>query len=152
MDHKNLLNRPIRVCGMVKNEGEPGGGPFWVSSTDHHIRLMIVEAAQIDKNDDEQQKIFHTATHFNPVDLVCGIKNYKGEKFDLTQFIDPEQGFITHKSHQGQEIKVQELPGLWNGAMANWLTLFVEVPLSTFTPVKTVFDLLRIEHRNTFKK
>ena len=109
---------------------------------------MIIESAQINTNEQEQMDIFKASTHFNPVDLVCGIKNYKGHKFNLTEFIDPTQGFITQKSYQGKEIKVQELPGLWNGAMANWLTLFVEVPLSTFTPVKTVFDLFRIEHRN----
>ena len=145
---KGILNRPIRVCGMVKNEGEPGGGPFWATSSDGQTRLMIIESAQIDTNRKDQQQIFNTSTHFNPVDLVCGLKDYKGNKFDLTQFIDPEQGFITQKSYQGKNIKVQELPGLWNGAMANWLTIFVEVPLTTFTPVKTVFDLFRIEHRN----
>ncbi len=148
----NLLNRPIRVCGMVKNEGEPGGGPFWVKNADGSSRLMIVEAAQINLKDKEQKKIFEQSTHFNPVDLVCGIMNYKGKKFDLEQFIAADQGFITNKSYKGKDIKVQELPGLWNGAMANWTTLFVEVPLTTFTPVKTVFDLFRFEHRNVLKK
>ena len=133
---------------MVKNEGEPGGGPFWATSSEGHTQFMIVESAQINLQDQMQSQIFKSSTHFNPVDLVCGIKNYKGEAFDLTQFIDTDQGFITQKSYQGKEIIVQELPGLWNGAMANWLTLFVEVPLTTFTPVKTVFDLFRIEHRN----
>ena len=147
-----LLDRPIRVCGMVKNEGEPGGGPFWVKMKDGSSRLMIVESAQINLKDKEQKKVFDHSTHFNPVDLVCGVKNYKGKKFDLEKFIAPEQGFITHKSYKGKEIKVQELPGLWNGAMANWITVFVEVPLTTFTPVKTVFDLFRFEHRNVLKK
>ena len=113
---------------------------------------MIVESAQINLKDKEQKKVFDHSTHFNPVDLVCGVKNYKGKKFDLEKFIAPEQGFITHKSYKGKEIKVQELPGLWNGAMANWITVFVEVPLTTFTPVKTVFDLFRFEHRNVLKK
>ncbi len=147
-----LLDRPIRVCGMVKNEGEPGGGPFWVKAKDGSSRLLIIESAQINLKDKEQKKIFDHSTHFNPVDLVCGVKNYKGKKFDLIDYIDPEQGFITHKSYKGKEIKVQELPGLWNGAMANWITVFVEVPLTTFTPVKTVFDLFRFEHRNVLKK
>ncbi len=147
-----LLDRPIRVCGMVKNEGEPGGGPFWVKTKDGSSRLMIIESAQIDLKDKEQKKIFDHSTHFNPVDLVCGVKNYKGKKFDLEKFIAQDQGFITHKSYKGEDIKVQELPGLWNGAMANWITVFVEVPLTTFTPVKTVFDLFRFEHRNVLKK
>lgn len=148
----HLLNRPIRVCGMVKNEGEPGGGPFWVKDKDGSARLMVIESAQINLKDKDQKKIFDHSTHFNPVDLVCGIKNHKGKKFDLEKFIDTAQGFITHKSYKGKEIRVQELPGLWNGAMANWITVFVEVPLSTFTPVKTVFDLFRFEHRNVLKK
>ena len=137
---------------MVKNEGEPGGGPFWVKTKDGSSRLMIIESAQINQKDKDQKKIFDHSTHFNPVDLVCGIKNYKGKKFDLEKFIDTDQGFITNKSYKGKDIKVQELPGLWNGAMANWITLFVEVPLTTFTPVKTVFDLFRFEHRNVLKK
>lgn len=149
---QEILNRPIRVCGMVKNEGEPGGGPFWVKTKDGNSRLMIVESAQVDTKDKEQKKIFEKSTHFNPVDLVCGIRNYKGKRFDLEDFIAADQGFITNKSLKGKEIKVQELPGLWNGAMANWITLFVEVPLSTFTPVKTVFDLFRFEHRNVLNK
>lgn len=147
---KKRLDRPIRVCGMVKNEGEPGGGPFWVGTPGGGYRLMIIESAQIDPQDKAQKKIFNKSTHFNPVDIVCSTYNYKGKKFDLTQFIDPTQGFITTKSFEGKEIRVQELPGLWNGAMAKWNTLFVEVPLATFTPVKTVFDLLRFEHRNVF--
>lgn len=149
---QNLLNRPIRICGMVKNEGEPGGGPFWVAQENGGLRLMIVESAQIDLKNKEQKKIFESATHFNPVDLVCGLKNYKGKKFDLEDFIDYKQGFITKKSYKGKDIKAQELPGLWNGSMAEWITLFVEVPLATFAPVKTVFDLQRVEHRNVLRK
>ena len=148
---KNLLDRPLRVCGMVKNEGEPGGGPFWVEDAEHGKRLMIVESAQVNQKDKNQKKIFPQSTHFNPVDIVCSTYNYKGKKYDLKDFIDNTQGFITSKSFEGKDIQVQELPGLWNGAMANWNTVFVEVPLSTFTPVKTVFDLLRFEHRNVFK-
>lgn len=149
---KDLLDRPIRVCGMVKNEGEPGGGPFWVKGSDGSSRLMIIESAQINLKDKEQKKIFEHSTHFNPVDLICGTRDHKGKQFDLTDFIDRNQGFITSKSYKGKDIRVQELPGLWNGAMANWITIFVEVPLSTFTPVKTVFDLRRTEHRNVFSK
>lgn len=144
---KNLLNRPVRICGMVKNVGEPGGGPFWVENPKDHTRsLQIVESSQINLEDAEQKKIFEGATHFNPVDLVCGLKNYKGEDFDLLQFVDPSTGFISQKSKDGKDLKAQELPGLWNGAMANWITLFVEVPLITFNPVKTIMDLLRKEH------
>lgn len=147
----NLLNRPLRVCGMVKNEGEPGGGPFKVKDHEGNERLMIIESAQVDLNNKDQSKIFKSSTHFNPVDIVCGIRNFKGKVFDLEEFVDHSQGFITQKSYRGEDILVQELPGLWNGSMANWNTLFVEVPTSTFTPVKTVFDLLRIEHRNVLK-
>lgn len=149
---KQVLNRPIRVCGMVKNEGEPGGGPFWVRNEDGSSNLMIIESAQINLKDKEQKKIFEQSTHFNPVDIVCGVKDYKGRKFDLTKFVDYKQGFITRKSYKGKDIQVQELPGLWNGAMALWTTVFVEVPLTTFTPVKTVFDLLDFKHRNVIKK
>ena len=149
---ENLLNRPIRICGMVKNEGQPGGGPFWVKGKDGSSRLMIIESAQINMKDKDQKKIFDSSTHFNPVDLVCGVKNYKGKKFDLEKFIDHNQGFITQKSYKGKDIRVQELPGLWNGAMAEWITVFVDVPLSTFTPVKTVFDLQQFEHRNVVTK
>ena len=149
---RSILDRPIRVCGMVKNEGEPGGGPFWVKTKNGSSRLMIIESAQVNLENEAQKNIFESSSHFNPVDLVCGVKNYKGEAFDLEKFIDTDQGFITSKSYKGNAIKVQELPGLWNGAMANWITLFVEVPLTTFTPVKTVFDLFRIEHRNVLKK
>src|SRR6056297_79168 len=142
-----ILNRPIRVCGMVKNEGEPGGGPFWVSHPDNHADLQIVEKSQINQNDPEQVDILKQSTHFNPVDLVCCIKDYKGEKFNLLQYRDPETGFISKKSKDGKDLKAQELPGLWNGAMANWNTVFVEVPGITFNPVKTVNDLLRPEHQ-----
>ena len=144
---RDLLNRPIRVCGMVKNEGEPGGGPFWVRGIDGKVTLQIVETSQIDLNSSKQSKILGKSTHFNPVDLVCGLKNYQKEKFDLKQFIDPESGFIVYKNHAGTDIKSYELPGLWNGAMANWLTVFVEVPLFTFNPVKTVNDLLKKAHQ-----
>jgi hypothetical protein len=136
------LNRPLRVCGMVKNENEPGGGPFWVRNREGEICLQIVETSQIDIQNSEQQAILMSATHFNPVDMVCGLKNYKGEKFDLLSFIDPYAGFISSKSYEGRTLKVMELPGLWNGAMAQWITVFVEVPSSTFHPVKTVFDLI----------
>ena len=143
----NELNRPIRVCGMVKNEGEPGGGPFWVKDENGKISLQIIETSQIDLTNEKQVQIVNEATHFNPVDLVCGVKNYKGEKFDLTQFVDENTGFIVSKNKNGKPYKAYELPGLWNGAMANWLTLFVEVPLVTFNPVKTVNDLLKPAHQ-----
>ena len=141
------LNRPIRVCGMVKNQGEPGGGPFWVEDENGNVSLQIVESAQIDNADENQLNILKNATHFNPVDLVCGVKNYKGEKFDLTQFVDYNAAFITMKSKEGTAIKALEKPGLWNGSMANWNTIFVEVPLETFNPVKTVNDLLKAQHQ-----
>ncbi|MBO4504725.1 MAG: DUF4301 family protein [Bacteroidales bacterium] len=137
------LNRPIRVCGMVKNEGEPGGGPFWVTNADGETSLQIVESSQIDKNDPEQMDIMTHATHFNPVDMVCGLKDYKGNRFDLTRYVDPATGFISSKSYGDRTLKALELPGLWNGAMSRWITIFVEVPIETFNPVKTVFDLLR---------
>mgnify|MGYP000085467850 CR=1 FL=1 len=143
---KEKFNRPIRVCGMVKNEGEPGGGPFWVDK-DGELSLQIVESSQVDMNDRIQKDIFNRATHFNPVDLVCCIKDFRGKKFDLLQYRDNDTGFIARKSKDGKEIKQQELPGLWNGSMANWITLFVEVPVSTFNPVKTVHDLLRPQHQ-----
>ena len=138
-----LMNRPVRLCGMVKNEGEPGGGPFLVRDAEGNCSLQIVESSQIDKNDPEKLAIMAKATHFNPVDMVCAIKNYKGEKFDLLQYVDPNTGFISSKSYNGKTLKAMELPGLWNGAMADWITVFVEVPLATFNPVKTVFDLLK---------
>lgn len=132
---------------MVKNTGEPGGGPFWVKEDDGSISLQIAETAQIDLSDDMQKEILQSSTHFNPVDLVCATKDFKGQKFDLLQFRDMRTGFITEKSKSGRELKAQELPGLWNGAMAGWNTVFVEVPLITFNPVKTVNDLLRDEHQ-----
>lgn len=144
---KNFLNRPIRVCGMVKNQGEPGGGPFVALNSDGGYSLQIVESSQIDLKNPDQNTIFDSSTHFNPVDLVCGVKNYKGEKFDLRNFRDPKTGFISIKSKDGRELKAMELPGLWNGAMSNWITLFVEVPLITFNPVKSINDLLRVEHQ-----
>lgn len=148
--HASLMekfNRPIRVCGMVKNEGEPGGGPFWIKDSSGRISLQIIESSQIDSSNAEQKDIMEHATHFNPVDLVCSITDYQGNAFDLHDFIDPETGFITYKSRGGREVKAQELPGLWNGAMAKWITLFIEVPMVTFNPVKTVNDLLRKEHQ-----
>lgn len=143
----NKLNRPTRVCGMVKNEGEPGGGPFWVENNDGELSLQIVESLQIDMNDARQKEIFGQATHFNPVDLVCGVMDYKGRNFDLREYVDTSTGFISVKSKDGRSLKAQELPGLWNGAMADWNTAFVEVPITTFNPVKTVNDLLRKEHQ-----
>ncbi|MBC7749885.1 MAG: DUF4301 family protein [Methylotenera sp.] len=145
---QTLLNSPIRVCGMVKNEGEPGGGPFWVRNDQGAVSLQIVESSQVDLDNDNQKEILNAATHFNPVDLVCGIKNYKKEKFDLTQFVDNNSGFIVEKNVAGKSIKAYELPGLWNGAMAHWLTVFVQVPLITFNPVKTVNDLLKPAHQS----
>ncbi|WP_317040048.1 DUF4301 family protein [Pustulibacterium marinum] len=144
---KEILDRPIRVCGMVKNEGEPGGGPFWVKDENANISLQIIESAQIDMSSKSQRTILQKSSHFNPVDIVCSVRNYKGEKFDLTKFVDPKQGFITNKTREGRELKALELPGLWNGAMAHWNTIFVEVPLSTFNPVKTVNDLLKPAHQ-----
>lgn len=141
------LDRPLRACGMVKNQGEPGGGPFWAENADGSSSLQIVESAQVDVDNEAQNSIFKNSTHFNPVDLVCAVKNSKGELFDLKKFRDPLTGFITGKSKDGKELKAQELPGLWNGAMADWNTLFVEVPLITFNPVKTVNDLLREQHQ-----
>jgi hypothetical protein len=141
------LRRPVRVCGMVKNEGEPGGGPFWVLDERNNSSLQIVETSQIDLTDDEQKEILNNSTHFNPVDLVCGVRNRKGRKYNLLKYTDPATGFIAEKSAGGYPVKAQELPGLWNGAMANWNTLFVEVPVETFTPVKTINDLLRPEHQ-----
>ncbi len=141
-----ILNRPVRVCGMVKNEGEPGGGPFFTENNNSVASLQIVEGAQIDSDNHEKKEILQNSTHFNPVDLVCSVKNYKGEKFDLKKFVDTNSGFIAVKSKDGKELKAQELPGLWNGAMAYWNTIFVEVPISTFNPVKTINDLLRPQH------
>jgi hypothetical protein len=141
------LNRPIRICGMVKNEGEPGGGPFWAKNADGTVSLQIVESAQIDTDNPQQLKLQQQSSHFNPVDLVCSLKNYKGQKFNLPDYVDPQTGFISKKSKDGRELKALELPGLWNGAMANWNTIFVEVPILTFNPVKQVNDLLREQHQ-----
>jgi hypothetical protein len=143
----HALNRPIRVCGMVKNEGEPGGGPFWVVDNMRKRSLQIVESSQVDPDNEDQRNLLHISTHFNPVDLVCCIKDYRGLPFNLDDFVDPDTGFIAYKSSGGKVIKAQELPGLWNGAMANWITIFVDVPIITFNPVKTVNDLLRKEHQ-----
>lgn len=144
---KDKINRPIRVCGMVKNEGEPGGGPFWIKDNSGRTSLQIIESAQIDMSDSKQAEILKNATHFNPVDLVCGVRDHKGEKFNLVNHVDPKQGFITEKTKEGRDLKALELPGLWNGAMAFWNTIFVEVPLATFNPVKTVNDLLKPSHQ-----
>ncbi len=144
---KEKLNRPVRVCGMVKNTGEPGGGPFWIMEDDGSQSLQILETAQINMDDEKSKVHLQNATHFNPVDLVCGTRNYKGESFDLLDFRDMKTGFITEKSKSGRDLKALELPGLWNGSMAGWNTIFVEVPLITFNPVKTVNDLLRDEHQ-----
>ena len=144
---RSKLNRPIRVCGVVKNVGEPGGGPFLTYNQDGTISLQILEGSQIDKSNTGYMKMFTEGTHFNPVDLVCAVKNYKGEPFNLPDYVDKTTGFISSKSKNGKELKALELPGLWNGAMSNWNTVFVEVPLSTFNPVKTVNDLLREQHQ-----
>lgn len=141
---RRVLNRPIRVCGMVRNEGEPGGGPFWVAGADGLETLQIAESNQIAP---EKRKLMSSATHFNPVDLVCSFRTSKGGRFDLREFVDPATGFISRKSDGGRELLAQELPGLWNGAMARWNTVFVEVPITTFSPVKVVTDLLRPEHQ-----
>ena len=145
---REKLDRPVRICGMVKNEGEPGGGPYVILGEDGTTSLQILEAAQIDKNNAKAMEAMKGATHFNPVDLVCAVKNYKGEKYDLSKHTDPKTGFISEKSFQGRALKAQELPGLWNGAMSDWNTQFVETPLITFNPVKTVLDLLREQHCN----
>lgn len=144
---KKKLNRPIRVCGMVKNIGEPGGGPFLAYNEDGTISLQILESSQIDINNSDYKAMFENGTHFNPVDLVCGLYGYNGCKYDLLDFVDHNTGFISEKSKDGKSLKALELPGLWNGAMSDWNTIFVEVPLSTFNPVKTVNDLLRKEHQ-----
>ena len=142
-----IFHRPIRVCGMVKNEGEPGGGPFWVRNNDGSVSLQIAETSQIDMSDLQQKAIADKATHFNPVDLVCAVKDSAGKRFNLLDFRDPDTGFISKKSKDGIELKAQELPGLWNGAMARWNTVFVEAPIETFSPVKTINDLLRQQHQ-----
>jgi hypothetical protein len=141
------LNRPLRVCGVVPNTGEPGGGPFWVEQASGRVSAQIVETSQVETSVEEQRAILSSSTHFNPVHLVCGVRDYRGQPFDLRQFVDPDTGFISQKSYEGKPLKAMELPGLWNGAMAQWNTVFVEVPLSSFNPVKTVLDLLRPEHQ-----
>jgi hypothetical protein len=144
---RQKLNRPMRACGVVRNEGEAGGGPFIVYNQDGTKSLQILESSQIDKSNAEYMEMFTHGTHFNPVDLVCATKNYKGEKFDLPKYVDPLTGFISNKSKNGKDLKALELPGLWNGAMSDWNTVFVEVPLDTFNPVKIVNDLLRPQHQ-----
>ena len=144
---REKLNRPMRVCGVVKNVGEPGGGPFLTYNQDGTVSLQILESSQIDKKNAEYMEMFTKGTHFNPVDLVCAVKDYKGQPFNLPDFVDRTTGFISSKSKNGKELKALELPGLWNGAMSNWNTVFVEVPLGTFNPVKTVNDLLREQHQ-----
>ena len=144
---RKKLNRPMRVCGVVKNVGEPGGGPFLTYNQDGTVSLQILESSQIDKSNTAYMEMFTKGTHFNPVDLVCAVKDYKGEPFNLPEYVDKSTGFISSKSKSGKELKALELPGLWNGAMSDWNTVFVEVPLTTFNPVKTVNDLLREEHQ-----
>ena len=141
------LDRPVRVAGMVKNQGEPGGGPFIIAEKDGSTSLQVLESVRINMSDDHARESLANATHFNPVDIVCCLHNYKGESFDLLKYVDEDAGFISSKSYQGRELKALELPGLWNGAMSNWNTLFVEVPLETFNPVKVVLDLLRPAHQ-----
>lgn len=141
---RKILDRPLRVCGMVKNEGEPGGGPFWATNADGTMSLQIAESSQLSP---DKVNLLKDGTHFNPVDIVCGTMNYKGKKFDLTQYTDPSTGFISEKSKNGRKLKALELPGLWNGAMSDWNTVFAEVPISTFSPVKVVNDLLRPQHQ-----
>ena len=141
------LNRPLRVCGMVKNEGEPGGGPFVAFNRDGSASLQILESTQIDPSNEAYKEMVASATHFNPVDLVCYVKDRSGNKYNLTRYVDPDTGFISSKSSHGKELRAMELPGLWNGAMSDWNTAFVEVPIATFNPVKTVNDLLRPTHQ-----
>ena len=141
------LNRPIRVCGMVRNSGEPGGGPFIAYNQDGATSLQILESSQIDMSNPDAKEQFESGTHFNPVDLVCAVRDNKGEKYDLPKYVDKNTGFISLKSKNGRELKALELPGLWNGAMSDWSTVFVEVPAETFNPVKTVNDLLRPQHQ-----
>ncbi len=147
LDLRAKLDRPIRVCGMVRNLGEPGGGPYIIKDKDDSTSLQILESVQINPDDRKAVEAMSKATHFNPVDIVCCLKDHNGKKFDLTRYIDEEAGFISSKSYQGRELKALELPGLWNGAMSDWNTLFVEVPVETFNPVKVVLDLLRPAHQ-----
>jgi hypothetical protein len=143
----NRLNRPLRVCGMVKNEGEPGGGPFWVEGKDGNLSLQIVESVEVDPGSSEQRAVWGSSSHFNPVDLVCAVRDFRGNLFHLEDYVNPEAVFVSQKSKDGRDLKSLELPGLWNGAMAEWVTLFVEVPIATFSPVKTINDLLKPEHQ-----
>ena len=145
---RKKLNRPVRVAGMVKNQGEPGGGPFIIAEKDGSTSLQVLESVQVNMSDEHARNALASATHFNPVDIVCCLHDYKGESFNLLEFVDEDAGFISSKSYQGRELKALELPGLWNGAMSNWNTLFVEVPLATFNPVKVVLDLLRPTHQD----
>ena len=145
---REKLNRPIRVAGMVRNQGEPGGGPFIIAEKDGSTSLQVLESVQVNMSDEHARAALASATHFNPVDIVCCLHDYKGQSFDLLQYVDEDAGFISSKSYQGRELKALELPGLWNGAMSKWNTLFVEVPLETFNPVKVVLDLLRPAHQN----
>ena len=145
---REKLNRPVRVAGMVKNQGEPGGGPFLIAEKDGSTSLQVHESVQINMSDEASRNALASATHFNPVDIVCCLHDYQGESFDLLKYVDEDAGFISSKSYQGRELKALELPGLWNGAMSKWNTLFVEVPLATFNPVKVVLDLLRPAHQN----
>jgi len=144
---RHILDRPLRVCAMVRNEGEPGGGPYWVREEDGSISKQIVESSQVDFERDDQREIFRAATHFNPVDMVCALRDPFGKGYSLERFVDARRGFIARKSHEGRPLKALERPGLWNGAMAGWNTVFVEVPVETFNPVKTVLDLLRPAHQ-----
>ncbi len=143
----NRLNRPMRVCGMVKNKGEPGGGPFWVEGKDGSLSVQIVESAEVNSQSKEQQEIWGSSSHFNPVDLVCAVRDFRGNPFSLKNYVNPEAVFISQKSKEGRDLKSLELPGLWNGAMAEWITLFVEVPITTFNPVKMINDLLKSDHQ-----
>jgi hypothetical protein len=145
---KKKLQRPLRVCGMVKNVGEPGGGPFLTVNKDGTVSFQILESSQIDMDNKEYRLAFERGSHFNPVDLVCALRNKDGEKYDLPVFVDKNTGFISYKSKDGRELKALELPGLWNGAMSDWNTIFVEVPIETFNPVKAVNDLLRPQHQS----
>ena len=145
---REKLNRPIRVAGMVRNQGEPGGGPFIIAEKDGSTSLQVLESVQVNMSDEHARAALASATHFNPVDIVCCLHDYNGQSFDLLQYVDEDAGFISSKSYQGRELKALELPGLWNGAMSKWNTLFVEVPLETFNPVKVVLDLLRPAHQN----
>jgi len=141
------LHRPLRVAAMVPNQGEPGGAPFWVEEPGIGFSIQVIESAQVDRRDPEQERLFRSSSHFNPVDLVCGIRDYRGRPFALADFVDAEAGFLSEKSYEGRPLRALELPGLWNGGMARWNTVFVETPAKTFTPVKKAEDLLRPDHR-----